>query len=855
MTLNAFILAGSLAIACTFVPCARADDTAESEPDDRLPRDAARLLDELVERGMPELVERLLQKRPAMHRVHAARAAVNAGLGASGAAERERFFDLASRYYRDVLRLGEDETWLIGVRRRFRLAEWHVEFGDLILRQRAAPDLDRFEITSGLDFDRKGLQTELREAHESFRRASALLARLVDGMQSDDEIYLLLGIAGRIPRLARQCGLNGAWTSLYLGTLGEPDDADRDDLLESSLHNLDGLARSEREPARKYNALLGAGLALRELGRLDEAGAAFKRVRDSTAPLTVTARARYEMARVLIRQGRFEGARAWLAKLAAIPERRLTGEDSGAAFYVRLAPLIAAYSFMRQADAADGPARKDARESALRAFGSIADRGSYWSDIVAIYLDAMAGGRRDLADRNAAELRFEARRAMDGKRYGEAIRVLRALLDQEGEGSIESRDEARFNLAVCFFQSGDVRLAALAFLSEAHSTTSPQARQAAEYAFRCWRRLAAESKGVDDSRRLSEAAAVLAERFADHPLASEAVWLAAVALENAGDYEAAKSAYDSVPTASAGYWSARRNGIRCLNRFNSAAAESAAGDSPDALRAQAGAWGRLATDLEAAGDAALPKEMDRQTWIDDARLNAAALLASPVVGDFKQSLKVLESLPDSAGVLSLRIRCYRHSGDLKRANAVLGDFLEKAPGSEAGGVLMDLASAMEDEVERLRSRGLRSEAENMAVEMVELMRRLLDWVASQPDRRRHAQVAKFGLAKALVAAGRDDEAVELLDRLLQEAPRNGNYLHLAARLHERLSAGTSSESTASSADRAESLWARLLSDAKLRDAWPDVYWEARFRWLSHQLRRKRAAEVVRGIESERAWFP
>ncbi|MCZ6698209.1 MAG: hypothetical protein O7D94_04680, partial [Planctomycetota bacterium] len=55
--------------------------------------------------------------------------------------------------------------------------------------------------------------------------------------------------------------------------------------------------------------------------------------------------------------------------------------------------------------------------------------------------------------------------------------------------------------------------------------------------------------------------------------------------------------------------------------------------------------------------------------------------------------------------------------------------------------------------------------------------------------------------------------------------------------------------------RAESLWARLLSDAKLRDAWPDVYWEARFHWLSHQLRRKRAAEVVRGIESERAWFP
>jgi len=56
-------------------------------------------------------------------------------------------------------------------------------------------------------------------------------------------------------------------------------------------------------------------------------------------------------------------------------------------------------------------------------------------------------------------------------------------------------------------------------------------------------------------------------------------------------------------------------------------------------------------------------------------------------------------------------------------------------------------------------------------------------------------------------------------------------------------------------DEAEGLWQRLLEDQSLRTAAPAVYWEARYHWLSHQLRHNKAAEVLKGIRSEKAWYP
>lgn len=832
----------------------------ETEPDDRLPRETERLIEELTRRGMPELIEPLVAKAPLMHRVHVARAHLRAALGAPDAAGRERSLASAAATYRTVVALQNDGDWLVGERRRLRVASWWVEFGDLILRYWIAPDLDRYEITSGLDYDRPRLESRLREAMRCHERAAILLRDLREGVRAEEDRYLLLGIADRIVATHQQSEINQAWAGLCLAVIGELEDSARAEMLETALHTFDARARNEGAPGRKYSALLGAGIALRGLGRHEEAAAAFDRVRNSTAPAGLTARARLEKARLLLDLKRFDAARKELSALAALPERGPVNETSESAFYVRLAPVIHAYSFDREAAAVESAdLRAAARGNALREFTALAERGGIWSDIVNVYLDALAGGKRDLQELTTVELRNAARRHMTNKRHAAAISVLQIMLARGDPASVAQHPEARFNLGVCHFQAGHLRQAADQFLQQASApgpAESDLPRKAAEYAYRCWRQIALETKQPADCRKLTEAATALAEGFPDHGLAFEALWVAAVALEEAADHEGAKAAYAKVPRSSENYWAARRGVARCGQRFME---HSAADTDPEArrrtARAVAASWQSLADELAAAdGPAGLDPE-DRDLWIQHARLSSSAVLASGVLGEHRRALEILSGLPDTSRVLALRIRCHRGLGELKKANAVLSEYLEQTPGAEAGGVLLGMAADLEAAVARLRSAGRGTEAAERAAETVDIVRQLLTWIESQPRYRQHVSAVRFALAKALVQAGRRDEAVDLLDRMIADAPDNGDYVRHAARLHEKaMQAGSKPQRNVAS-ERAEALWAKLLSDKGLRDRSPEVYWEARYHWLRHQLRRGRAPDVVKGIETERVWYP
>jgi hypothetical protein len=90
---------------------------------------------------------------------------------------------------------------------------------------------------------------------------------------------------------------------------------------------------------------------------------------------------------------------------------------------------------------------------------------------------------------------------------------------------------------------------------------------------------------------------------------------------------------------------------------------------------------------------------------------------------------------------------------------------------------------------------------------------------------------------------------------MTEDPANGSYVRLAALLQEGLARAAGANDREEALNRAEALWAELLKDPTLRDGAPAEYWEARYNWLKHQLRHGRTAEVVRGIEAERAWYP
>ena len=273
--------------------------------------------------------------------------------------------------------------------------------------------------------------------------------------------------------------------------------------------------------------------------------------------------------------------------MTARAQREPQDHASDAAFYERLAPVIRAYADVLEAAVDGAPERsRELRRHARRAFAQIADRGGQWSDVARVYLDALAGGHRGVEDLTSVELRNLAREHMAHHRYAEATQALQVLLDRENEESSDQRLEARFNLAVCGFQLGDIRSAAEAFLALARVQPSTDlTRQSAAHAFRCWRQLALESKDPADARRLSEAADVLSQRFPKHPLAKEAPWAAAVAMEEAGDLTGAREAYLNVPPSSRRYWPARRGAARCLQQSCDVMPTTRTATQPDRARA------------------------------------------------------------------------------------------------------------------------------------------------------------------------------------------------------------------------------------------------------------------------------
>ncbi|MFQ5430826.1 MAG: hypothetical protein ACE5E1_11005, partial [Phycisphaerae bacterium] len=345
----------------------------------------------------------------------------------------------------------------------------------------------------------------------------------------------------------------------------------------------------------------------------------------------------------------------------------------------------------------------------------------------------------------------------------------------------------------------------------------------------------------------------------------------ALALEESGDYTDAIRAYRRISADSPNHWSARRNIARCAQRRYEALPEKTSRAQRAALADEAvDAWLKLVDALSSldgskktgaqkrratpAPTPASNAEM-RRRWMNEAKLAAAALLVSEDLRAYDRCRDLLAETPESARVLGLRIRCLQGLGRIEEANQAVEDFLKKGPAKELGSVLLGLAAEMEAEIKRLETAGRKAEARRMANETVPTLRYLLEWIRSRPDQRRHVPIVQFSLVRTLIQAGRARDAVRQLEALMEEDPNNGRYVRRAAILHEDLAAKAAGAQRVIELNRAESLWARLLKDPTLRTTAPARYWEARCHWYRHQLRHGRAAEVIRGIETEKAWQP
>ncbi len=847
-------------------PGGRASDLPETTELDRLPRKLERKVLKAVRSGDPRSVSQLLEGKHRSFGAYIARAHTRAGLIADEPADRTVHFEEAAATYREILKLRKDRTWFRGDARRTEVVGWYVELGDVLLRQLLAPDLDRYEITSGLQYDASRILRYLREAHEAYEAAGDLLDDLIIGLRTEEERFLLLGIADRITTLDQQRRLNGAWAGAYLAMIGGEELPDRAGILARSLSAFDSLSRTARDPELKYNALLGAGIALRESARFAEAEMAFERVQHSTASASLVARARYEHARTLIKANRFKEARAALDALAAVSTTQTDDSDTSATFYVRLAPLIGAYTYFLEARRLTPNSqlqRDELRHRGREEMLAIANRGGIWPTIVEVYENAIAEADGSDDRPSVARLQLQARQAMSGGDYAEAVAPLQAILDHE-DADATARQEASFNLAVCHFQRGKLRQAAETFTDAAKAGESDHASQAAEYAYRCWRQLAAEIKARADYLRLARAAEASAEHVEESSPREDVEWIAALARQEAGDYGSAQTAYSRITRDSQHYWPARRNIARCRQSiFDELTDAGPASRQRRAARDAIEAWTDLAAKLEReiAPDNELEnlhgigRTEDASAWIRDAKLSAATLLADEVVRGFDEALRLLDRFAPSPRVLALRIRCHRGLGNIEAANQTLESFLSQASGPEFGSILARLAADMEHETESLRSLGRRQEARRVAADMAAILRQLLAWLETHPANERHAAIIRFSLARALRQAGEFAEAMEVLDELMQRHPKDGGYLREAALTQEELAEVAAEPKRAAEYDLAEALWEKLLRDESLRDNAPNVYWEARYHWLRHQLRKGHAAMVARAIDTERAWYP
>jgi tetratricopeptide (TPR) repeat protein len=550
--------------------------------------------------------------------------------------------------------------------------------------------------------------------------------------------------------------------------------------------------------------------------------------------------------------------------------------SGSSAFYLRLAPLLGAYSFIVQAgQMGESAARQALLDQAVAGLEGISRQGTYPPRVVAVYRRHLPGAPQGITAMDDAGLRAEVAAEMAAGRYEQAIPLLNALLSRRPLSAEAGSD--RFNLAVCNYHTGRLSAAVDQFLEiatrRAGTGSKPAgagdvpdlAGRAIEYAYQCALQLARVSRARKDYALLARCATLLVEKLPNHPRADEARWAAALALQEAQDDAAAVSAFAAVPRTSGRYWAARRNEAACLQRiYENLPPDAPPQDRPVAARRALEAWMSVARDAAARSTSkgttmpASPPAPDAINLVELAGMStlaAASLLAGSDIAEYARALDVIDPLPASGRVLALRIRCLRGLGDASAARHALAEFLSRSAQEETGAVLGGLLAETEAQIDRLRVLGRRQEAARAASDMVPLLETLLAWVEGSPRHASHAGVVRASLANALHEAGRIEEAVTQLDAAQAAGPADLRVLHLAAVWAEETARQAGDRQKASAPPPAQARWGRLLEVPGIRETAPKVYWEARYHWLRYALDAGKAADVLNAIDSEKAWFP
>lgn len=861
------ILLAALFSACT---CAAQQGDSSTDPEAQ-EAEIARL----VAAGAIDQLETRLRGRPPLEQLpYLARAQVNRALQARDAEARHRGLAEAERRYQAWIEAAESESVGEPVQRAVAQAAARADFGAMILTRWAATDLDEYEISAGQRGERARLIGLLSRARSLLEQAAALIQPLLQelgrGEPGIEDRYLSLGVYDELRMLEIEVDYHLAWANLYLGIVDGQNVEVRSTALRASERSFRRLADLGAFGDTTCRVHLGLAMTLREQHRFDEAEREFETALEGAEP-GCAAQVRYERARGQFRQGRFEKARDTLRPLVETDPEKLPAGHPVARFYVNLAHLWEANSYLLEAEAlrrsAEGAADRtallrqaqQARETGLIRMNRLAGRGGPWPGVVQLYISA--GIRLDAppGELGSLELLFAARHLSGQKRYAEALRRLQEAAGRQPLGA-DLAGEIRFEIGVCHYRLGELPEAAAAFeLVAASFRSHEKAEQAATFAYQLRARLARDSGRPEDYSQLADALLLVLRHFPRHEQRGMVLWWLPVALQSAQRYSEAAEHFARLPRDSPDWEEAQYRRLLCL-RLALEGERERLGRAEFAQRAVA-----LARELRRHAREALERaDSTRQpqalrNWSALSTVSAAELLASPGVEQFQSALDVLADFEahyaghESLGrVLTVQIRAYRGLRQFEAAARLVERYLKTEPAEKAGPVLASLAAGMQEEVQRLLDEGRQAEARRLAADSLATFEQLDQWTRARDTQHAQAAAISFALVQAQHLAGQYQAALTRIQELLAADPRNGNYLRLRALI---LSDSLGSEAPEAQLTAAREAWEALLADPGLIEKAPQRYWEARYHQLRLLLRSGRADEVEKAIRAERVWRP
>ena len=753
------------------------------------------------------------------------------------------------------------------------VARAHLESGNFLLSHRVAPILDELEITNFARGDRARALQALDTAADEYRRAQQATAPLADTLAKNSESLQAEGLYESIQQIATDTQYNAAWTAYHRGMLQDRSARELADVyLQAALRDFSSLLTSIPEGQSHLQCRLGLALCLRELRRYDDAQREFQRILGESLPPALAGQARYEFARSQMAAGEFEPARQTLSPLAATDLSRLPPEAGGIRFYVNLARLWQANSYLFEAEKLREAARTggspDAisrantlRDQGLAAFRKLREAGGNMAELVPIYLSATLDPTTDPKQLGPAELLAVGETLLARNEFAPARERITLAL---GKSTLPAalRADLLFALGRCDYALNDPAAAAAAFLKVAtEHKNQPQAAKAASNAAALLAAVAEQSATPAAFDQTATALKSIIDAQPTHPEAVELRWTHAVVLQRARRFADAARAYAAVPPEHPRAEEARFRQAYCARLVAEHASTRDEREQRESLLSAASILSTYAKDARRRADAG-PRAADAAKWAAEAAIAAAEVYLTPAAGSPAEALTVLlefeRTFPNDQNLgraLALQVKAYQALNQLDQAAGKLRQLTHATSPDRAQPVLIEIAQALRAEVMKRAESDDEKGARALAATAIEVLRLLQDALAataSAPasnETTRRAEVVALYLAEMHFFAGALDAADSQLQTLSPTVRDSLDAARLTALLAlARADAGAP-------VGPARDAWGVLLRSPDLKSRAPARYWEARYYYLSLTLRMNAAEDVEKAIRNERAFDP